>query len=140
LTAEGKLRAAVYVGPALADIRSESKRGSVWLPSSKYQSQPAVPPGRLIVETQCVGRTYRAYNPVQPRKIMPIIEKIMRVIVQERSIRELSVMSARLPVDAGILHQHGLCRNRPHDETYDIVCHERYCMLTNDVVGLIANA
>jgi hypothetical protein len=30
---------------------------------------------------------------------MRIIEKIMRIMVQERSIRQLSMLSARLPVD-----------------------------------------
>ncbi len=31
---------------------------------------------------------------------MRIIEKIMRTIVQERSIKQLSILSARYPVDA----------------------------------------
>ncbi len=54
----------------------------------------------MFIETQCIGRTYRGRNPVQPSQIMRIIEKIMRIMVQERSIRQFSIVSARLPVDA----------------------------------------
>jgi hypothetical protein len=54
----------------------------------------------VCIETHREGRTYSAHNPVQPRQIMRIIEKIMRIIVQEHSIRQLSTLSVRLPVDA----------------------------------------
>jgi hypothetical protein len=48
-----------------------------------------------------VHRTYlQDRNPGQPRKIMRIIVKIMRIIVLEHSIRLLSILYARLPVDA----------------------------------------
>ncbi len=33
---------------------------------------------------------------------MRMIENIMRIIVLERSIRQLSILSARLPVDANV--------------------------------------
>ena len=54
----------------------------------------------MDIDLQCVGRIYRDSNPGQPRKIMCIIEKIMRIIVREHCIRVLSILHALLPVDA----------------------------------------
>jgi hypothetical protein len=54
----------------------------------------------MFIDLQCVGRTYSGRNPGQPRAIMCIIVKLMRIIVLEQCIRLLSILYARLPVDA----------------------------------------
>ena len=51
------------------------------------------------MDRQCVERAYSDGNSGQPRKIMCIIVKIMRIIVLEHCIRLLSILYARLPVD-----------------------------------------
>ena len=56
----------------------------------------------VCIETQCIGRNYRGRNPTQPRQILRKIEKIRCIIVPERSIRQLSLRSARLPVDSDV--------------------------------------
>ncbi len=54
----------------------------------------------MCIETQCIGRTYRGSNPVQLRQIMLIIVKIMLIIVPERSISQVFILSVLLPVAA----------------------------------------
>ena len=54
----------------------------------------------VYMERQGLGCTYSDCNPGQPRQIMRIIEKIMRIIVQEHSLRQLSIMYVCLPVKA----------------------------------------
>jgi hypothetical protein len=53
MTAGGELAGRCVRRPGLgcrSSWESESKRGSVRLPGRKFQSHPAVPPGRLIEE------------------------------------------------------------------------------------------
>ena len=54
----------------------------------------------MFIDLQRVGRTYSDSNAGQPREIMRIIVKIMRIIVLEQCIRLISLLYARLPVDA----------------------------------------
>ena len=64
-------------------------------PISSLQHTEAV-----YIEMQCLARTYSDRNHGQPRQIMRIIEKIMRIIVQEHSLRQLSILYVCLPVNA----------------------------------------
>ena len=53
----------------------------------------------MFIYQQCEGRFYSDRNPGQPRKIMCIIVKIMRIIVLEDFIRLLSLLYACLVVN-----------------------------------------
>ena len=54
----------------------------------------------MFIDLQCVERTNSEHNAGQPREIMHIIVKIMRIIVLELCIRLFSLLYVRLPVDA----------------------------------------
>ena len=63
--------------------------------------------GKIIVPCVKIGKIIGkiiAYNsdsnPGQPRRIMRIIGKIMHIIVQESSLRQLSTLYVCLPFDA----------------------------------------
>ena len=54
----------------------------------------------MFIDLQCLERTNSEHNAGQPREIMRIIVKIMRIIVLEQCVRLLSLLYERLPVDA----------------------------------------
>jgi hypothetical protein len=60
----------------------------------------------FLIDLQCVGRINSNSHSGQPRKIMCIIEQIMRIIAMGRNIRLLCILFTRLPVDA---RQRALC-------------------------------
>ncbi len=57
----------------------------------------------MFIDLQCVELTNSEHNAGQPREIMRIIVKIMRIIVLEQCIRLLFLLYERLPVDAVVL-------------------------------------
>ena len=54
----------------------------------------------MFIDLKCVESTNSDRNAGQPREIMRIMAKIMRIIVLEQCIRLFSLLYVRLPVDA----------------------------------------